>query len=193
MKTPISLKALLIATLLTCSEILFSQGLITQAINAQNNTNDSVVSCGSHEIMKQINKANPGFMTASNQMLEDIQAAEKHKHAHKKTSGAVLQIPVVFHIVYNDTAANLHDSVIHDQIRVLNECYRRQNADTSNTRADFKPIVGDSEIEFVLATTDPNGNPTSGITRTYTNITHFGGVLPYDQTQTQQIQTWLAE
>lgn len=189
MKTPkIPMKQLMLAGLMAASTLGFSQGIIQQTLMS---TDDSLVNCGSHRLMQRMDQASPGLMEASNQMLKGI--ATDHQHDHKKSSGTVLQIPVVFHIVYNDTTVNLPDSVIQDQIRVLNESYRRHNADTSNTRAPFKPIVADAEIEFVLATKDPNGNPTNGITRTYSNIKYFGGILPYDNTQSQQIQTWVAD
>lgn len=182
-KTP--MKKLILAGLMASSTISFSQGIIQQTLSTPD---DSLVTCGSHQLMDHIDKSAPGFMKAQNQMLREIQATD---HSQKKSSGTVLQIPVVFHVVYNDTAANLHDTVIQNQLRVLNENFRRQNADTIDTRAPFKPIVGDSEIEFVLATKDPKGNPTSGITRTYSNVKYFGGILPYDQSQTQQIQAWV--
>ncbi len=181
-------KCLFLTASVLSSTVAFSQGLISKALNANSHSHDTLVGCGSHELMQHVDHKTPGFMEASNQMLKDIQQDGKSLN---KTSGTILRIPVVFHIVYNDTAASLPDSVIQNQLRVLNENFRRQNADTNKTRAAFKPIVGDSEIEFVLASKDPNGNPTTGITRTYSSIKHFGGILPYDQTQTQQIQAWV--
>jgi hypothetical protein len=43
----------------------------------------------------------------------------------------------------------------------------------SKTRDVFKGVAGDAMIEFYLADTDPNGNPTSGITRKKTNKKSF--------------------
>ncbi len=85
----------------------------------------------------------------------------------------VLVVPVVFHIVYHTEAQNLPDSVIHSQMEVLNEDYRRLNADAANTRDVFLPVAADTEIEFRLATIDPQGQPTNGITHTYTERTGF--------------------
>lgn len=188
MKTPkLKMKHLLICSFVAASNLLFSQGLIKQTLSEPHHrtTNDTLVGCGSYELMKHADRIEPGFLNAANQYLESIAS---HKANRKNTSSGLMEIPVVFHIVYNDTSANLADSVIQDQLRVLNESFRRQNTDTANTRADFKPIAADSEIEFVLASIDPAGNPTSGITRTYSPTKYFGGVLPYDQTQMQEIQ-----
>ena len=82
-------------------------------------------------------------------------------------------IPVVFHIVYNTDNQNLPDSVIHSQIDVLNEDYRRLNQNASNTRDEFLEFAGDPNIEFFLANIDPEGNPTNGIIHQYTDKEEF--------------------
>ena len=89
------------------------------------------------------------------------------------TSTETYYIPVVFHIVYNSESQNLPDSVIHSQIEVLNEDYRRLNENASETREEFLEFAGDANIEFFLANIDPNGNPTNGIVRQYTDREEF--------------------
>lgn len=78
-------------------------------------------------------------------------------------------IPVVVHVIHNGTpegvAANVPDSQIFEQIRILNEDFRRLNADTVRTPAEFRPVAADANIEFVLAKQDPSGLPTTGIVR----------------------------
>ena len=56
------------------------------------------------------------------------------------------------------------------QIDVLNRDYRKNNADISKIPSVWKNIVADCQIEFFLATRDPNGNPTTGITRAQTSV-----------------------
>jgi PKD repeat protein len=58
-------------------------------------------------------------------------------------------------------------------INTLNEDFRRQNADASQTRAAFLPDAADAEIEFCLAAKDPNGLATTGITRTVTTEVYY--------------------
>lgn len=78
-------------------------------------------------------------------------------------------IPVVVHVIHNGTTVgsgtNIPDSQILEQIRILNEDFRRLNADANRTPAEFLPVAADSNIEFVLAKQDPNGLPTNGIVR----------------------------
>lgn len=85
----------------------------------------------------------------------------------------VITIPVVVHIVYNtmQPAGNITDAQVISKINVLNEDFRRLNADAVNTPSVFSGVAADVEIEFCLASEDPNGLPTNGITRTHTPLT----------------------
>lgn len=87
-------------------------------------------------------------------------------------SGNVLIIPVVFHIIHNYGTENISDAQVYDQMRILNEDYRKLSYDTAAIIPVFKPIAADCEIEFRLATLDPNGNCTNGIDRIASPLTH---------------------
>lgn len=82
----------------------------------------------------------------------------------------VIKIPVVVHILYNQPGENISNERVYSQIRVLNENFRRLNADTVNTPAAFKAIAADCEIEFQLAISDPQRRNTTGIIRKYTPV-----------------------
>ncbi len=86
-----------------------------------------------------------------------------------KTSEITYVIPVVVHIIHNGetigNGSNISDAIINSQIKVLNDDYKRLNADTSKTRSIFKPVAANTNIQFQLALTDPDGFPTTGITR----------------------------
>ncbi|MEO6069385.1 MAG: T9SS type A sorting domain-containing protein [Chitinophagaceae bacterium] len=92
-----------------------------------------------------------------------------------RTEGSnTIRIPVVIHIVYNTTAQNISDAQVQSQLKVLNEDFRKRNRDTINTPLRFKPFAADVNIEFVLATTDPKGRPTTGIIRKKTGVVDWG-------------------
>ncbi|MBR9847412.1 MAG: T9SS type A sorting domain-containing protein [Algicola sp.] len=74
-------------------------------------------------------------------------------------------IPVVFHVIYNSDNDNIHDSVILNQLDILNECFFFCE---DTIRDQFKEIVACPRILFYLASSDPYGKSTSGITRNYT-------------------------
>ena len=93
--------------------------------------------------------------------------------ARARAAFDVITIPVVVHVVYNTNAENISDAQIESQIRILNEDYRKQNADISKIPEPFKSLAADAKIEFKLAVRDPDGNPTNGITRTFTRERSF--------------------
>lgn len=82
-------------------------------------------------------------------------------------------IPVVVHVVFRTQNENISDAQIQSQIDVLNEDFMAANADLANMPAPFQGLVGNPQIQFELATNDPSGAPTSGITRTQTTQTSF--------------------
>jgi hypothetical protein len=61
------------------------------------------------------------------------------------------------------TGQNFSEDHIQSQIDVLNNDFARKNADSINTPNSFS--VNPTGIRFCLATKDPDGNPTNGITR----------------------------
>lgn len=87
----------------------------------------------------------------------------------------VLTIPVVVHVIHSGesvgTGRNIPAARILEQIDRLNDDFRRTNSDAVNTPNGFSAV--DTEIEFCLATTDPNGQATTGIVRhSYPNISN---------------------
>jgi MYXO-CTERM domain-containing protein len=82
------------------------------------------------------------------------------------TPGAIFTIPVVFHVVQRDTSEGyVPEALIRSQLDVLNEDFRAI-PDTLGGPGN------DTHIQFVLATEDPDGNPTTGINY-YTNNTWY--------------------
>ncbi len=86
----------------------------------------------------------------------------------------VITIPVVFHIVWRTPEENISDAQIQSQLDVLNTDFRAMNLEIAEVPAIFRSAIADAEIEFCLAQTDPDGNATTGITRTQTNVEQIG-------------------
>jgi|688.fasta_scaffold01715_19 hypothetical protein len=127
----------------------------------------SAVYCGFDHFMKLKKNHDPAFCRGYDELFL------RWKNETGDRGGQVYTLPVVFHVVYNEESQNLPDSVILSQLDVINEDYRRMNSDASNTRDIFLPFAADCSIQFALAATDPLGNPTSGITHTFTDRTEF--------------------
>jgi hypothetical protein len=84
------------------------------------------------------------------------------------------EIPVVVHLVHGTDADDLSDAQVASQIDVLNEDYAATNKDLENVPAAFTGVIGNPGLRFALATTDPSGAPTTGITRRRTTVGSFG-------------------
>ncbi|HDR8434880.1 TPA: zinc metalloprotease [Bacillus cereus] len=85
----------------------------------------------------------------------------------------VVKIPVVVHVVWNTEEQNISEKQVNSQIDVLNRDFRATNSDVANVPSAFKDSVSDARVEFFLATKDPDGNQTNGITRTHTTKQAF--------------------
>lgn len=126
------------------------------------------IRCATEILEKKALQKNP-------QAREQFEAWMKKKlaerSANKSTArtSAVYKIPVVVHVLHNGEAVgaglNISDAQIQSQLRVINEDYKRLNADRINTPPEFLPVASSIDLEFVLAKQDPDGLPTTGITR----------------------------
>jgi len=145
--------------------------LLSTSAFAQQNINR----CATHEIVKQRETETPGFEKRYNDYYASLQQIAESNKANRTGEDTIYRIRCVFHVVYTSPQENIPDSVILSQLDVLNECYRRTNVDAVRTREVFQPFAADTKIEFYLATEDPDGNPTNGITRTAGNPTGFFG------------------
>ncbi len=127
--------------------------------------------CGAPHFINYIDASYPGYKQQVAYAFEDNASQLRSGNVAKSNDEYI--IPVVFHIVYNTQRQNLHDSIILSQLDVLNKDFNAQNADVGNLRPIFQPYRGNPKIRFRLATIDPSGNPTTGITRTQTSIQTF--------------------
>jgi len=138
--------------------------------------------CHTDEAHQQLLSSNPS-------MVQQLQANEisvrdwirNNRNGQQRGTSTPVTIPVVFHIVYKNNTQNIADSNIFRQVDILNECYRLQNTNFSQTRSIFDTIAADVEVEFCLASVDPAGNPTNGITRTQAPTSaFFDPILGFD-------------
>ena len=78
----------------------------------------------------------------------------------------VVTIPVVVHVLYKNNTQNVSDAQIMSQLKVLNDDFRKVNANFNTIVPDaFKPMAADLELAFTLATKKPDGTATTGIER----------------------------
>jgi hypothetical protein len=110
-----------------------------------------------------------------------------------RVTAKLVTLPVVVHVVYQAPEQNISDAQVKSQIDVLNRDYRAKNTDSRKVPSVWKSLVLDANIQFALATKDPSGNPTSGITRTATTVDSFGADDSVKSKNTGGEEAWPAD
>ncbi len=148
--------------------------------------------CAAMEDLENRMKLDKGLSKRMANIEAYTQRKVKELETSKSIEGDIITIPVVIHVLYRNSTENISTAQIQSQIEVLNEDFRRTNSDADNTWSQ----AADTQIEFCLATVDPNGNSTTGITRKQVTREDWGGsaenamkklssggVNPWDTTQ----------
>ena len=111
-----------------------------------------------HELRKQSNLRIPSTQDFENTMAAQIAAAQQDNLNNGILQG-VLRIPVIVHVVHFGevvgTGANIAAAQVYSQIDVMNEDFRRK---TGSLGYNSDSRGADTEIEYVPAEYDPEGN-----------------------------------
>jgi hypothetical protein len=111
--------------------------------------------CGTFDVMKFKEQQTPGYLQQVRNVFNQAQDLAQSQSGSRDAYDTIYNIRCVFHVVYQNVDENIPDSVIYSQIEVLNEDYRRLNADSVKTRGVFLPVAADARIQFQLATSRP--------------------------------------
>ncbi|MES2389521.1 MAG: M43 family zinc metalloprotease, partial [Bacteroidota bacterium] len=138
--------------------------LIPIQVSAQNA--ERVERCGTTAVMQRHLQQHP----ERKQAITDLDIFTRQftvKKAQKSIASTEKRIiPVVVHVIHNNGHEYISMAQVQDAIRILNQDFNLQNPDTGIIHPDFRHIQGNTNFEFRLATIDPDGNCTSGVTYT---------------------------
>lgn len=129
----------------------------------------------------------------ANVAMNEAETGVKLRMGEAAFRTGITTVPVVVHVIHRTAAENISDAQVKSQIKVLNEDFRAKNKDVSKVPAPFKPLVGDAKIKFKLATKDPDGKSTTGITRTKTTAPFFSSDDKMKSSATGGIDAWDAK
>lgn len=136
--------------------------------------------CATDSYLEVLKAQHPHLAQERKQAQQNVQEQLQQQQGWQNLRAATtITIPVVFHVIYNNSTENISDEQVLSQLAVLNADFRRMNADAANTPSYFQPFAADTRIEFCLARLDPAGNPSPGITRTQTSRTGFDYFTDY--------------
>jgi Pregnancy-associated plasma protein-A/Secretion system C-terminal sorting domain len=105
--------------------------------------------------------------TAYRLFQERIQNAIAHPSIGNR---AIVYLPVVIHVVARDPVQPVSVAQALNQLDVLNADFAGEGNNISSLEEEFIPLVADVQFQFCLASIDPDGLPTSGITYTQTDV-----------------------
>ncbi|WP_339887518.1 zinc metalloprotease [uncultured Flavobacterium sp.] len=186
----IILSALALVVLFSCSNDENTNAVVTEDANAHRG-------CASHEILEKQLQNDPKL---AERMAQFEIEAEKFIKENRIVNG-VLEIPVVFNVLYRTSAENISQAQLQSQIDVLNKDFTGTNTDY-NSSNPYNSVRGAINVRFVLdavyrkSTTKTSWgtndamkkssqgglNPTSPTTKlNYWVCTIGGGILGYAQ------------
>ncbi|MBL7712270.1 MAG: zinc-dependent metalloprotease [Chitinophagaceae bacterium] len=165
--------------------------------------------CGTDEAHQQQVRLHPELLEMEaqlNKAIEEKLARNEMSGFARTTEGddetTVYHIPIVFHVIHDFGSEYVTDEDIVKCVNRMNDLFNKRNAaDTLAVIAPYKGFInntatryiGNARIMWHLATKDPNGNPTTGITRRRTYLTNYASdFAKYDQWPNQNyMNVWL--
>jgi len=126
-------------------------------------TAQSYYPCSFEEVMLK-NSQNPAQTLQNFETNQQFtQAFIKNLRAKKQDLPSTYVIPVVLHIFHNGEEGMISEEQAISSMDVLNADMKGLNDDFNDIHPRFDSIKATIDVEFCLATIDPQGNPTNGI------------------------------
>jgi hypothetical protein len=116
---------------------------LTTSLSAQ--MSSKPILCGNEIFHDILERHYPALLENINNTFDEAKARPRERRSDP------LQVNVVVHVIWNDAAENLEDSIIQSQMQVLNIDFNKLNDDTSNLRPLFQSVAGNANIHFNLA------------------------------------------
>jgi len=158
----------------------------------------TVIPCGTADMYAKYKQQNPKIAEYEQQLDREIlnymkgnsnRFGKKTASTHSDTD--YYDIPVVVHVNHDFGPELLPDNKIYNLIAEMNKFYSLQN-DVSSCAPEFKQYIGKAKFRFHLATKDPLGNPSKGITHRFNYLTYGGDdQAKFDQwSPTNYVNIW---
>jgi PKD repeat protein len=145
------------------------------ALYAQHKHTGVLKECSMTEAEQQLYEENPELLPLAEAATQELEAFTRNFEPSAGNREGEYVIPVVFHVVHDNGPENISYEQIVSCINSLNYYFNAENPSASNVHPAFQDIVANVGFSFALATLDPDGNCTNGVTRTVSETTYAGG------------------
>ena len=122
------------------------------------------------------------FQSFEEQLQQYFSKKKESNVAKKGMFGPPYVVPVVVHIIHNGGPENISDARVLAAIDHMNEGFAAQGYFAQ------QGAVVNTQIQFCLARRDPDGNATTGITRTQSPLTNM--TMETQDIQTKDLSRW---
>ncbi len=141
-----------------CIRLLVASSLIF----ISNLSVSQLIWCNEDSLLKEIRQNG-----LYDQFLNLVKAQEKNPSINTRSE---IWYQVVVHVVARESYQRISEAQVIQQLDVLNNDFAGRGRNINNLPEEFRPLVANTEIRFCLASVDPAGNPTDGITYTLTDV-----------------------
>ena len=129
-------------------------------------TQNKFTTCSHEHTIQRHLINNPNFLQERDGqeiLIQDYIKKLRAEGGLKGIQNADFVIPVVLHVFHDGEDGRLTEEQLRSGLKVLNDDMNGRNSDWEDVDSEFDGIKATLNIEFCLASIDPNGNPTSGI------------------------------
>ncbi|MCB0642199.1 MAG: zinc-dependent metalloprotease [Phaeodactylibacter sp.] len=113
------------------------------------------------------------FSCGFEQALDPQGLAGHAYHLSQPRGNNTIQVNTVLHVLYHDPVDNIDPASLEAIFEGCNRLFRAEDIDSSRIHPSHRAALSNTQIQFCLTQIDPEGHPTSGITRTYTDSASF--------------------
>ena len=106
--------------------------------------------CSSDDVLQEQLKADPSLRQRMDAIEEFTNRFKNNPQMERLLPGGVIEIPVVFNVLYRTSAQNVSLAQLQSQVDVLNEDFAATNADYNFTSTYNSVKSGDIGVRFVL-------------------------------------------
>jgi Pregnancy-associated plasma protein-A len=106
--------------------------------------------CSSYDVLQEQLKTDPSLQRRMDGIEEFTRRVAENPGAYRLLANGIIEIPVVFNVLYKTAAQNVSLAQLQSQVDVLNEDYAGTNADHNLTSTYNSVKAGDIGVRFVL-------------------------------------------
>ncbi len=161
--------------------LLKGEGLYSQVEQPNANEGNRINHCNVDEVHQEMRAINEAFRDHDDALeqgyVKRMKKLNQNIDDYGVRSNVTYTIPVVVHVMHLEgTPLGIDENISKEQIDSaivhLNDAFRNRNYYSSDGHNPLIPSV-DVEIEFCLASSDPNGAPTLGVNRVATSLSNL--------------------